>query len=347
MGGNCLKDCTTRRYNRAEYYALENEVMYKLDNLFPNDCKSPILSYHDKESFGDMDILISSEFMTQDMIEAIIDEFQPRQVFKNGNCLSFEYKEFQIDLIATGVANYESSQRYFAYNDLGNLCGRLAGAIGLKLGHDGLSYNYREGTNLIANIPISKHWYEILPILGLDYNPFFEGFNTLEEIFNFVASSTYFRKDIFLLENRNHTSRVRDSKRKTYMAFLEWLENGSCKHVEATETRSKEEWLHIHLESIKGFKEAYNASEKKHIDWVEYTSRFNGKIVNRITGLEGKELGMFMTFVKAHYHGAETLQRDVLKMNVKLVDSWIMHMYKLYSGTLEVTNLEFTIAQEK
>ncbi|WP_457824345.1 hypothetical protein, partial [Staphylococcus aureus] len=50
------------------------------------------------------------------------------------------------------------------------------------------------------------------------------GFRNLLDIFQFVVSSPYANLDIYLLENRNHKSRIRDSKRPTYNAFLDWLE---------------------------------------------------------------------------------------------------------------------------
>ena len=334
MGGNCLKDCTTRRYAAEEYYIQEDLVLKKLSQLFPLYVLHPIASYRNKESFGDMDILISSEFITEEMIIAIVDEFCPKQMFKNGNCLSFEYKEFQIDLIATGEENYRASKNYFAYNDLGNLCGRLAHSIGLKLGHDGLTYNYMDGMQLVKNIKLYTNWADILPVLGLSYKRYAEGFDNLEDIFLFVVSSPLFRVDIFLLENRNHTSRVRDSKRKTYMSFLQWLEDGSYEGCESTKRLSKEEWLPYLQKNVKGFSEAYSQAQKEHLEYKKYKLRYNGKIVTELTGLTGRELGGFMQWVVQYY--GEGLQKDICAMNPDCISSWVVHMYKKYSGKLDI-----------
>ena len=336
MGGNCLKDCTTRRYEAEEYYALEQIVLKKLTQLFPFPVISPIASYRNKKSFGDMDILISSEFITEYMIESITDEFQPRGMFKNGNCLSFEYKQFQIDLIATGEENYQASKNYFAYNDLGNLCGRLAHSIGLKLGHDGLTYNYMGGMQLVKNIKLSTNWEDILPVIGLSYERYVEGFDNLEDIFKFVCSSPLFRKDIFLLENRNHTSRVRDSKRKTYMRFLQWLESPSYKGCESTKRLSKEEWLPYIQKNVKGFSEAYGKVEREHSEYQKYKRRYNGKIVSELPGLTSKALGKFMQWVVQYY--GKGLQQDICAMNPDCISSWIVHMHKKYNGTLDIVD---------
>ena len=45
------------------------------------------------------------------------------------------------------------------------------------------------------------------------------------EVFEFVVSSTFFNKDAFLFENRNHKARARDKKRSNYLAALEYFKN--------------------------------------------------------------------------------------------------------------------------
>lgn len=43
----------------------------------------------------------------------------------------------------------------------------------------------------------------------------------LNDIFRYVVGSACFNRDIFLLENRDAQSRIRDRKCKTCMAFLD------------------------------------------------------------------------------------------------------------------------------
>lgn len=304
MGGNALKNCSTRRYRREEYFDLCNEVVFKTSYWLPCSFPHVIEAYHNKESFGDMDVIILSDMLPYNYLEIIKEVFEPAELVKNGNCVSFEYKNFQIDFIITPEEEYSTSVRYFSYNDLGNLLGRVAHSMGLKLGHDGLSYNWRVDTYQFRNIVLLKDWKDILPVLGYDYNDYKHGFATLEEIFKFVVKSPYFNKDIYLLRNRNHTSRVRDAKRKTYMDFLDWIET----YQETEEQKAyaatrhsisgKDVWLPYLFSKIEGFEAVYSAVNVEWKQAILIKNKFNGDIVKEQLGLEGKELGKFMRYLK-------------------------------------------------
>ena len=131
MGGNALKNCTTRRYQADEYHRLEDEVRKKWREHFLTEAH-PITAYKTKESFGDMDLIVVSETLPPMWTELVKEVFQPQESVKNGNVFSFEYKQFQIDLIATPLKELVSSTQYFAFNDLGNLIGRVAHSMGLN-----------------------------------------------------------------------------------------------------------------------------------------------------------------------------------------------------------------------
>jgi len=298
MGGNALKNCTTRRYDADEYRSFEWHVLDKLGDLFPLCQIAAIKAYATKESFGDMDVIICTEHLPDDYIETIIDDFAPKDVFRNGNCLSFEYLEFQVDLITYPPEEFGTALDYYAYNDLGNLCGRLAHMMGLKLGHDGLSYNWRVDTYQFKNVVLLTDWDDILPVLGLDPAIYRRGFDTLEDIFKFVVSSQFFSKDIFLLENRNNTSRTRDAKRKTYMEFLDWIEVDGNVVNNYPKAENKYCWLQYLFNSIPHFRKIYYEVMTEWKEAKVIKEKFNGGLVRHITGIEGKELGDLMKFIK-------------------------------------------------
>jgi len=74
----------------------------------------------------------------------------------------------QVDLIAVSTEHFESALTYFSWNDCGNLLGRVAHSMGLKLGHDGLSYVLRHGTRALDTLSLATDWAVILPVLGYD-----------------------------------------------------------------------------------------------------------------------------------------------------------------------------------
>lgn len=296
----------------------------------------PIKAYSAKESFGDMDIAIEYDNLPVNYEKLVEIVFKPEEMVRNGNCLSFEYKEFQIDLIITPSSEYTTSLHYFDYNDLGNLLGRIAHSMGLKLGHDGLSYNWRVDTYQFRNIILLTEWEDILPVLGCSYERYVQGFFLLEDMFEFVVSSPYFNKDIYLLHNRNHTSRVRDAKRKTYTEFLKWLETyqETDAQIAMKEQRpreaGKQQWLPYLFETIEGFEETYKSVQTEWDQTVEFKKRYNGDLVKQWTGIEGKELGIFTKWVKETLD-QERFKKDVLALNEILVERLIIYYFDKFN----------------
>lgn len=340
MGGNALKNCVTRRYEADEYHSLEREVYSKLIDCFPDSVFNTIKAYNNKSSFGDMDILICHGDGTigTEIISQIEKYFNPKEILTNHNVLSFEYKEFQIDLINCKAQEYHSSFQYFSYNDLGNLVGRLAHSMGLKLGHDGLSYNWRVDTYQFKNEIISTDWKVICNVLGLDYEQYCKGFDELEDIFKFVVASPIFHADIYHLENRNNYARTRDKKRKIYTEFLEWIKN--YKHTPEQQARrnyiksdnyKKDQWLPYLFLEIPNFEETYNRVQKEWQEETDYKTKFNGDIVKGLTKLDNKELGMFMKYINIVFD-KNTLKHFILKANEQEIENFIMQTFIKYES---------------
>jgi hypothetical protein len=126
MGGLALKgeNTKTRRYERAEFDVITIELLDILSKDFEKAMMP--LFYNNKKSFGDADILVSTEGFNKNMREYIIETFNPTEIYHNDNCYSFDYKELQVDLITTNAEDYESNWNYLSYNDLGNFIGRIA-----------------------------------------------------------------------------------------------------------------------------------------------------------------------------------------------------------------------------
>lgn len=328
MGGNALKQATTRRYYAGEYFDLEHEVQQRLASLL-NVRVLTIPAYRRKESFGDMDLLVESNDLGPQWKQQVIDCFKPTETYSNGNVFTFDYKELQIDLIVEQRNDIDASRNYFAYNDLGNLMGRIAHSMGMRLGHRGLSYEWREpGSTTIVHDKrlLTQDWKDVCWLLGLDYNLFNRGFDTLEEIFEFVASSMFFSPRIYLLESRNHVSRVRDAKRKTYMAFLQWCEDNKARLKDRSKVTP--EWVVQYLtDQVSSFArldaEVW-AGVKQSKDFKE---RFNGTLVSKITGLTTQELGNLMRWIKDKH---PNLQEKVLNLNPVVVPRWIEFQFEEY-----------------
>lgn len=296
MGGNALKT-NTRRYKAEEYFDLKREVIYRLYKDFPEYPRACAPSYANKESYGDLDVLHTIPEITD---EYLVSAFNTKEIVRNGPVISFEYKEFQVDLIKTTAEDINYAYHYFAFNDLGNLLGRLFKQFGLKHSHKGLYYPVRDGTHLVTEVLVTKDYVEALAFIGLEPKFFFN----LEDIFEYVVSSPVFNAKVYQYENMNHVDRVRDAKRPTYRAFLKYIEGMPSNYV---------------VDRPLVFEHFPELKDKVSKVWTqlginkEVKKKFNGLIVAKATGLEGKELGRFMSEFKAKYTNDQILSMDVNK----------------------------------
>ena len=140
MGGNALKLVITIRKNKTEYYLLRD----KIKKIFLE--RGIIIDYipelEDKESFGDLDILYSNI----EMLSVIKELFVPNEIVINGEVISFDYDDFQIDMIK--CENIEFCKFYFSYGDFGNLIGKILKKYEYTFGHHCLSLIF-ENTKVV------------------------------------------------------------------------------------------------------------------------------------------------------------------------------------------------------
>jgi hypothetical protein len=334
MGGNAFPNHNTCRLNADDFRSFTCETIDKLNRaLFNNETRFiDILSYSDKPSHGDLDILYCP-------VDGNVDTASPDQIGqvlgavatkRNGTVTSYAVplgdSFFQIDLIrCPNTEVFKSSYCYFAYNDLGNLLGRIFHYAGFKLGHRGLRYVVRDPdheTRQVKEICVTGDWYEALKFAGYDTTRWNAGFDAIEDIFQYAVSIPLSNQDIFSLEKASHATRVRDRKRATYSQFLKWVKNPK-NNVPEKEVVSKndlrKQWLARAKDEFPQFEtDLENALHDLSIGKV-IKNKFNGNIVHDLTGLEGKALGKFMTQFR-EYLGVnktawmlETSETDIAK----------------------------------
>lgn len=318
MGGNALArfGLSTHRLAAPEFHRLSAALEKAFVARFPGVRIQAIPAYREKPDFGDLDLLVAREpFVANGGVEALEEWCQSvghsRGQDRNGPVTSVEWRSspnqeqgFQVDFITVPEAEFDLALNYFSYNDLGNLVGRIAHKMGLLHGHQGLMMPIRDDTHEFARIQVCSDSDRVLSFLGYDPARFAQGFSNLNEIFEFVASSPYFNKDIFLLENRNHASRTRDRKRKTYREFLEWIADREGLPSFAF-PEDKKEWLPIIFKEFPECQAEYEAAWKRLHRHRWLNERFNGEKVAEITGLSGKDLGRVMSSIRANLSSQE------------------------------------------
>lgn len=323
MGGSAL-GIETRRLSREEYERFSRHVHGELVDLLPKARMAIVKAYAEKPDFGDLDLVAALEDLPEDFAWQIDGHFTPRATRPQLSAgsppnfarqgFSFEVDGFQVDLILVPGANYDFACRYFAFNDLGNLIGRVAHKFGLKFGWQGLEMPLRDGDHQFGRLTVTRDWEAALRFLGYDPARWEHGFERLEDVFAFAASTPYFHPDIYLLENRNHKARTRDAKRPSYRAFLRWLEA----HREALPayrfTPEKAFYLPRIFAAFPDFESAYREAWRRHETERALKRRFNGDLVRAWTGLDGRELSRFLGAFVERQGGPEAWRAELPRL---------------------------------
>lgn len=336
MGGNALS-VPSVRLNKNTYDNVCNIIMETLSKVVPEGLRYTVIPhYKEKDSFGDLDILIESTSV--DYLSSLKSLLNITESTSNGNVMSLGlpmYSDiFQIDLIKIGSTDYDFALRYFAYNDLGNLLGRVAKQFDLKLGFTGLYYRYGPLDNK-QDILVTKDFSEALILLRYNSNvyetKFKEGFNTLEEIYSFVVSSDYCYADLFDLNKRSYKERSRDSKRTVYLGFLDYLTTSTIptfKHsnpyIPANPPFAMmQELFRVSKTFTRGYHLYCSTYHLKQANKVF----LNGKYITDTVGnLMPKALGEFIAYVKTHVEEDYFLKATEIEIKTKLKElcaKWI------------------------
>lgn len=248
MGGKALKNVITRRYNPEEYNIIIDKVLTGLDMIIPDERKSSIPHLKFKKSFGDLDLLVTKPIEYKKALDAIIDYFEPKEYLENGSVFSFDFEEFQVDLIFTTHDLFDMAKVYYSNNDAGMLIGRMAHQLGLKYGSEGLKLHVYsdDNSNRLGVITLSKNPWEIFDVLDLDFKRYKEGFNDHYELYNYLTTSKYFYYYTFDDGLIRSEDRRRDNKRASIHIFKEWLEENKSLFKEKIEPLSKEDKMTLY-----------------------------------------------------------------------------------------------------
>ena len=301
MGGNLFG---TERVTAEVYYDIVPHVLSLLSHHDSGIRAEVVPHFRSKETFGDLDIVTTMRPLhAVEMLELI-----GVPISRNEDVVSFMYTHeptssgFQVDLICVAAVDFDVALAYFSYNDLGNMIGRICHKMGLKFGHSGLIYPVRLEHGIAEDVVVSKDFPMILAFLGLGPGRWARGFDTRDEIFEFVASSKYFSPDIFDPQ-RNHYNRTKNAKRDSFRMFTDWLELNKPSanfYFDADVNRES------YLSSIADF---FGWGIVSRIDTIkkigalrkELNDRFSGELFISVTGLQGKELGAFITEYRSRH----------------------------------------------
>lgn len=262
MGGNATLEYKTKRITKEENEKIINFLLENLnkdkDLSFKDELFGIPLSYSEKESFGDVDLLTTMNLVellnkiSKNSNILIEPKYLAKKRDKNGFRINsqiesipvkiktneFETDFFQLDLILSTKENFDNHLRYLSFNDLGALIGRIAYSQGLRFGESGLYYNFpfeHKFTEILGKTKlfISNDYFKILSMLSFENLPnkedvkgiekFNEQFKNKIDIFNFIISNKNFNAEAFSVSTKNSKTKSRDRKRSTVKGFLDFL----------------------------------------------------------------------------------------------------------------------------
>lgn len=295
MGGKALK--IAERVGKDTYHKYAKDIIPRIEKIFDTEV-SIVTSFHDKEDFGDLDLLVLADRDFGNRREIIEKEFSPQEIVTNSHIISFNYNELQVDLIFTTEHNWETSKIFFEHGDLGNLLGKMMSNYGriidhgyrLKYGFDGLKCQIlHEGKK--KSIFLTKNNEEVFEFLGLDFNQWYKGFNNREEMFDYVISSRFFDYNSFQWDNLSSINKDRNKRRPNYIAFLDYIKPHKDVNIN---------WGNDHTKFIKILSVYFNVNiinvrkelEEEVSRNKKISEKFNGNIImENYPKLKGKELG--------------------------------------------------------
>jgi hypothetical protein len=339
MGGNALSR-TSVRLGRTDYERVAANCVSKLRALYPGKRVEALGSYRTKTDFGDCDILIDGTAPYEPARAAAA--LGAVEVVCNGPVTSVGVRVchgtahggvFQVDLIATQPQAFDFALSYFGHGDAGNLLGRLYHACGLALRHDGLFYYVRDaaGGHKLREIALTRRFDDALAFFEYDTAVYARGFDTLEDIFRYVASSPFFNAELFLLSNRNAKSRARDRKRAMYMQFLDFCRThpGLAAYPYP---QDKSAWLPRIAAFYPHFQAAHDDALAERALLHAANQKFNGNRVSQLTGLQGKDLGELMQRFRASFATPQAMREFILTSDEATLASRVMGLAAAAQG---------------
>lgn len=323
MGGNALKDFCYR-HDKDEFLVKAVEVQSIINHTLNTNCSIPRYVL-EKQTFGDLDVCVKKSAKTDNSVDALAKQFNSRQVFRNGDVISFEYQGLQVDVIFIDDQYFDFAVKYFSFNDFGNLLGRIARSVRFKLGFNGLFYPIRYKDHIHDNVLVTTNWNDVLDLFRLDHYKYDHGFYTFNEMFDYLISSEFFSGYCFNLDNRKHDDRMRDRKRKVYNMFLNYLKENNI-DVDTKVDRSMEFYRRV----IDRFPEFDRKVIEKRME-IEIIERgkkvFNGKLVSQWTGLVDRELGEFMKTVRTSFSSNIEMYKKFVSLGEDQTKEFVLEKY--------------------
>ena len=134
---------------------------------------------------------------------------------------------------------------------------------------------------------ITKDPKTTLNILGLDKEQYYKGFKTMFDLFGFILTSPYLHISNKMIKNQRYS-------RPIFRDFFIYMRTYINKYEKHVSKNIDKQALLLKYDKI----DTYNKLIKDSEDRKKIKRIFNGRFVRKITGLQDKELGDFMEYMR-------------------------------------------------
>ncbi|KAH9480617.1 hypothetical protein JR316_0007217 [Psilocybe cubensis] len=211
------------------------------------------------------------------------DEAQKRELANNGEIY------YQVDVhVCLDKAEWDRILFFHSYGDLGMILGVISRNNGLLWGEKGMK---------IPNPPnppfeLSDSFHAITKFYELPLEPFYEGFQTKQEAFDWAASMKYFDSSKFTSTGPGFT-KVKP-ERKMYAEFVEWVKATKPSSHPYNQLPRQERFDRIREDALRFFnkKKEYEDLAKLRAAKTRLNDLFSGTHVRNWTGLGGHWIGV-------------------------------------------------------
>lgn len=225
MGGNALKHLNPQRLTSLQVMNVYWRVAGAC-NLHDLGRAHLVPWCLDKETHGDVDILVVPNGSYDDFVGDVCAELGVEETVRNDTVTSCAVPVgggiAQVDLIKVEEHHVRHTITYFAGGGLGMMVGRVAAAYGLVFAMDGLRLRHKAGAPWSIDVKLTNDPFKSLDFLGYYPSGSF-AFKSEVECWQYALSSPKAHPAMFTQENTNSENRSRDKGRPNFVRFQQWL----------------------------------------------------------------------------------------------------------------------------
>jgi hypothetical protein len=309
MGGNLFK---TSRLARAEYFKLKAELLPIIKEYF-EDAKVPFET-PGKADFGDLDILVVSkqDGSSNNFNPSTHTKINSPSISKEGGQLHFIFRDFQVDLIYTPKEALAMAMYFYSFADYGMIMGKLVTRAEFNFKPDGLyTKALTRNPRAVPSILLTNEPKEVSSFLGVDHSKWENGFETEQEVFDFILSSKFFRLP----------SMTKTNERPMINRFLSYCDAKSLSEIQL-QSFTADEKDKMFQDALNNFgkMDEYKAIVAKIEASRAVKAKFHGGMVKDWTGLTGKDLCEFLTRIKPIFTDVYILQASPEELKLKVLE---------------------------